>query len=75
VGNKAKPLVGKTSQKRKILLLGSGYGQEIGPMLHPYTLVLNMKSQVLLRPMDLLLMGLRAWGSMVMTLPSEIMLL
>jgi len=34
VENKVKPLVGETkNQRRKILLLGSSSGREIGPML------------------------------------------
>jgi hypothetical protein len=74
VENKVKPLARNTKhQKRKILLLGSSNGREIGPMLNEH-LALYMKSQVFLSPMHHLLM-LRTWGRMVMTLPSEIILL
>jgi hypothetical protein len=70
VENKVKPLAAKTkSQKRKVLLLGSSRGWEIGPMLKEHS---NTEYE---NPIRLLLMSLRTWGSLVMTLPSKIILL
>ena len=61
VENKVKPLVGKTKcQKRKILLLGGSYPRTPG--------------QWICR-VHLLIMWLRAWGRLVITLRSEIVLL
>jgi hypothetical protein len=39
------------------------------------TWALNMKSQVFLSPTHLLLISMSTWGCLVMTLPSEIILL
>ena len=74
VENKVKPLAGKTkSQKKKIHYLEVFTGGKSDPCSKK-TWALNAKLQVLLSPMLPLLMWLRTFGSLVITLPSEIIL-
>jgi hypothetical protein len=74
VENKVKPPAGKTkSQKRKLHYLEVLTGGKSDPCSKK-TWALNVKLQVFISPMHPSLMSLRTFGSLVITLPSEIIL-
>jgi hypothetical protein len=74
MGNKVKPLAGENkSQKRKIHYLEVVMEGKSAPCSKK-TWAMNVKLQVFLSPMHPLLMSLRTFGSLVITLASEIIL-
>jgi hypothetical protein len=74
VENKVEPLAGKTkNQKRKIHYLEVVKGGKSDPCSKK-TSALNVKLQIFSSPMHPLLMSMRTLGSLVITLPSEIIL-